>query len=224
MGNMNRDTWRVLLGAAVLFAAVLGCGSPESGERADQASDRARLQEDLVPEVPELADSGETDLASVRVPAGTVVRSRIEEDVSTQSKRAGDTFTLVATERVILDGHVVITPGARLEARVLQVKPATGVPGVARLAFQVVTLQTEGGNTVTCVTQPARFKGLLPSEPVLASRDHTQLREDTSPGLPTHDDAVQVDLVGYDIVLRQGTIVDVVLISPLEVRVPWGTL
>src|SRR5256885_15871271 len=63
------------------------------------------------------------------LPAGTVVKVKLEKTLSTFSSKGGDPFTGRVTEAVMLDGKTVIPMGATVEGRVTKVNEPRRIAG-----------------------------------------------------------------------------------------------
>ena len=66
---------------------------------------------------------------NVSLPAGTSVKVRLENALSTTSSKSGDTFSGRVTEAVLLDGKPVIPIGATVQGRVTQVSEPRRIAG-----------------------------------------------------------------------------------------------
>jgi Protein of unknown function (DUF2846) len=65
--------------------------------------------------------------ASVRVPAGTVVRVELADEVSTKVRKTGDTFAIRLSEPLIVKGRIVVPAGATGVGKVIDAsKPGMG--------------------------------------------------------------------------------------------------
>ena len=66
---------------------------------------------------------------NVSLPAGTSLKVRLENALSTASSKSGDTFSGRVTEAVLLDGKPVIPIGATVQGRVTQVSEPRRIAG-----------------------------------------------------------------------------------------------
>jgi hypothetical protein len=76
------------------------------------------------------------------LPAGTVVKVKLEKTLSTFSSNGGDPFTGRVTEAVVLDGKTVIPTGATVEGRVTKVNEPRRIAGKPTIGLfpETVTL------------------------------------------------------------------------------------
>ncbi|MBX7222436.1 MAG: peptidoglycan-binding protein [Blastocatellia bacterium] len=71
------------------------------------------------------------------VPAGTVLKLRMDRALSSASARVGDSFTATVFESVIVGSNTVIPQGTRVEGRVASVEPAQrGKSGMIAVDFE----------------------------------------------------------------------------------------
>lgn len=95
-----------------------------------------------VPQQPVAAPPPKT----VTVPAGTDLVVRLMETLSTTKNHAGDPFSAILDDAIIIDGMLVADKGANLTGRVLESTPSGRVKGLAQLILDLTRLQTTGGN------------------------------------------------------------------------------
>ena len=107
------------------------------------------------------------------LPAGTVVKVKLEKTLSTFSSKGGDPFSGRVTEPVVLDGRTVIPTGSTVEGRVTKVseprriagKPTIGLfpetvilPNGERYMLNAPVIDTSLRNG-TDVDEEGQFKG-----------------------------------------------------------------
>ncbi len=84
------------------------------------------------------------------VETGTIIRTRMDKDISSKTAAVGNTFTVTVTEPVYSSGGVVVIPvGSKLTGRVNAVKPAAkgGKPGEIDAGF--ISVKLPNGRTRT---------------------------------------------------------------------------
>ena len=81
----------------------------------------------------------------VTVPAGTVVRIRLVDGVSTKRNRPGDTFQATLEDPLVAEGLVVVEQGANVFGRLVHTQQSGRVSGRAEMALELDRLQTVGG-------------------------------------------------------------------------------
>lgn len=87
----------------------------------------------------------DADNSVYTLPAGTILRVRMDNGISSRSASAGDTFTTTVSEAVRIRSVEVIPVGTVLEGRIVNVSPAKrgGVSGTISVAFE--TMKLPGG-------------------------------------------------------------------------------
>jgi hypothetical protein len=83
---------------------------------------------------------------NVSLPAGTSVKVRLENALSTTSSKNGDTFSGRVTEAVLLDGKPVIPVGATVQGRVTQVSEPRRIAGKPTISMFPETLIMPSGD------------------------------------------------------------------------------
>jgi len=134
---------------AVLLASslfgVLGCQAP--------ASEDALPVEDTTAAVPEWQG-----VAPIVMPQGTVLRCAVAEDLAVSTARVGDVVTLIATERLMLDGVDIILPGTHLQARISRVKRARSPLQSPEFSLDTVTIESPSGRLRDCPSRTINVK------------------------------------------------------------------
>ncbi len=82
----------------------------------------------------------------VTVPAGTTLAVRLMETLNTTKNHAGDPFTAVLDDAIIVDGMLVADRGANLTGRVIESTPSGRIKGLAQMILDLTRLQTTGGS------------------------------------------------------------------------------
>jgi len=82
---------------------------------------------------------------NLSLPAGTTVKVRLENALSTASSKSGDTFSGRVTEAVLLDGKPVIPVGATVQGRVTQVSEPRRIAGKPTISMFPETLIMPSG-------------------------------------------------------------------------------
>ena len=81
----------------------------------------------------------------VTVPAGTVIRIRLVDGVSTKRNRPGDTFQATLETPLAAEGLIVAEQGANVFGRLVHTQQSGRVSGRAEMALELDRLQTVGG-------------------------------------------------------------------------------
>jgi len=132
MAQVNRSTARRVLGFLVLIALVAGSVIPASAQRR-----RTRRNVRLGRYSRQTAAQPNY----LTVAANTVLRVRMNEELSSRNARVGDRFSTTVTEPVYARGVEVIPVGSRVWGRVTSVRKAgRRTPGNINVSFYQVEL------------------------------------------------------------------------------------
>lgn len=82
----------------------------------------------------------------VQLPAGTEIRVRLDQDLSSKDSQAGETFPATVADDVTVNGKVVIPKGARADGTVVDAKPLGKFKGGAMLAVKIDRVKTRWGS------------------------------------------------------------------------------
>lgn len=123
---MTRNNWIAV--ALLATVAAVGACSPKGGQadQPDQAVER---------------DRSAVTRVSYTIPAGTRIDMTVNDELSSRTNKAGDTFTAKIVEDIRdPSGNVVIAAGSTVNGLVIAVKPAPNrrTPGTLTLALSTV--------------------------------------------------------------------------------------
>jgi hypothetical protein len=83
---------------------------------------------------------------NISLPAGTTIKVKLENALTTFSSKSGDPFSARVTEAVMLDGKPVIPVGASVQGRVTQVSEPRRIAGKPTIAiFPETVVLPDGG-------------------------------------------------------------------------------
>jgi hypothetical protein len=144
---MNHTRFRALgtLALAAALCVTAACDAPQQQDTAPP--------EDTAPPIPAW-----DELAPVTLPQGTVLRCAVAEDLDLRRAHAGTVVTLIATERLVLDGVEIILPGTHLQARVEHVAQSLGGVKAATLTLDLVSIEATSGSVQDCAARPIRVQ------------------------------------------------------------------
>lgn len=168
---MNRFFFAVLL---VAMMVAVGCGRTPSAETADTTqpatsttgqaqgmpfSNEAAPAADpkLVPSAPAEKPSALVP-AAVTIPSGTTVAVRMQTPVSSATANAGDSFSAVLDQPLVIGGKTVAQSGAAVSGRVVQARKSGRLhnSGYLRLTLNAVEIN---GRSVPVKTSTAYRSG-----------------------------------------------------------------
>lgn len=96
------------------------------------------------------------------VPAGTVMRVRLNQEISSKESQAGQTFTGSLMEPVVVDGRTLIPSGATVAGEVVNAKSAGRFKGAAELAITIKSVNVGGtphALIASTISQTSKGKG-----------------------------------------------------------------
>lgn len=84
--------------------------------------------------------------AVIELPAGTQIRVRLDQDLSSKESQPGQTFSATVADDVVANGTVVIPKEARADGTVVDAKPLGRFKGGALLAIRLDRVHTRWGS------------------------------------------------------------------------------
>ena len=91
--------------------------------------------------------------SQITLPAGTFVRVRVNEKLSSDKNQAGDLFTATLLEPLVANGLVIAQPGQNIAGRVSEALKAKENHGTSRLGLELTELSLVDGQQVPVRTQ-----------------------------------------------------------------------
>jgi len=111
------------------------------------------------------------------IPEGSMLTVRVNQVLSSDDSRVGDTFSATLTQPVVVHGIVVSQSGQTVLGRVVEAKKAGRVSGVSHLGIQLTGLTIADGQSVPLESQLLVQKG-----PTSRSRDAAAIASSTALG------------------------------------------
>lgn len=108
------------------------------------AQSSEKLADTPAPEA--LAPPATSSAVMSALPAGTMVKMKLERAISTRRNKAGDRFTGFVTESVKLNGATVIPAGASLEGRIARASEHRRIRGTPTIDLRPDTIVLPNGN------------------------------------------------------------------------------
>jgi len=136
--------WIISLAVALV---VLQAGCQKAGEEGAAAG-----------AIPGSASAALAQPRSATLAAGTTLKVRTTTTLSTDSHKAGDTFTTTLMEPLVQGAWVIAPEGATVEGRIVEADKGGRVEGVARLTIALDRLHTADGQTVDISTHSMTFQ------------------------------------------------------------------
>lgn len=97
----------------------------------------------------------------VTIASGTLLNVRLDETISTERSRQGDSFKATLDEPLVVDGLVIAEKGARANGRIVDTVEAGRVKGLAHLSLELASVMLSDGQKIELRT--ARFEKEGPS-------------------------------------------------------------
>ena len=80
----------------------------------------------------------------IMVPAGTEVRVRLDQSISSKTAASGDSFTAVVADPIVIDEKTVIPKDSPVTGRVVYAHESGRLKGVARLRLALQSVEVDG--------------------------------------------------------------------------------
>jgi hypothetical protein len=205
----QKKNWQLFryLATAVLGMALCASALPAAAQQnqpdeiqpaAPSPDSQAQGQPDAAPALqqPDAQPQGQPDAQaqgqpnqtvlpqSLTLPAGTVVRVRIDEWISTDRNVIGDSFSAVLDQPIVVDGWVVARRGQAQTGRVTQVKKAHG-GGTSQLGVDLPELTLVDGQQLPLETQLSQTSARSSQD--RSWRDRRNYRRDVHAGQAGRD-------------------------------------
>jgi hypothetical protein len=116
---------RLYLGTVILTLALLGACSRPPAQSESGATAAQKLPFDGTARTTGIAPSRSFVPSTSKLPEGTPIPVRLRTAVSSESSHAGDTFSAVLDEPVVIEGQTILAAGTLATGRVLEAKAAT---------------------------------------------------------------------------------------------------
>ena len=121
----------LLMLVLLMLSLICSCGRPtsDSGGSPSNSADSQKLPFDRQPRPTGISPSQSLIPSATKLPEGTPIPIRLQSALSSASAHAGDRFSAIVDEPVLIDGQTLIDRGTPATGRVLEAKPATNSPG-----------------------------------------------------------------------------------------------
>ncbi len=96
---------------------------------------------------------------SVVLGTGTPIVVRLDQTISTRNNRAGQTFSGVLAEPIVVNGFVAAERGAKVEGRITRAEGSSRIRGLARLSVVLTALNASGGQHLSLNSYPVEVEG-----------------------------------------------------------------
>jgi hypothetical protein len=93
------------------------------------------------------------------IPAGTWIKIRVDQLLSSDHNAAGDAFPATLAQPIVADGFVVARRGQSVEGRVSEAVRAGKAKGTSRLGVELINLSLADGRQIPVRTQLMEYAG-----------------------------------------------------------------
>lgn len=131
------------IAVVLLVLSFCACGRPPA-ESSSSSADSQKLPFDRNPRATGISPSRSVIPSTTKIPEGTAIPVRLQSALSSVSSHAGDTFSAILDEPIIVDGQTLIARGTSATGRVLEAKPAASWLDPGYLRIVVVSLNVQG--------------------------------------------------------------------------------
>jgi hypothetical protein len=85
-------------------------------------------------------------IPAIVVPVGTTLTVRLNEDLGSRISEVGQKFSATLDQDVVVRGQTVIAAGARVNGKVVSVRPAGALAGEANLQLKLTSVKLDNGS------------------------------------------------------------------------------
>jgi hypothetical protein len=97
--------------------------------------------------------------SQLTLPAGSWIKARVDQPLSSDRNRTGDTFTATLAQPLVVNGYVIARRGQSIGGRVGEVQKGGRVKGTSSLGFELTEITLVDGQQVPLVTQLISYNG-----------------------------------------------------------------
>jgi hypothetical protein len=133
MWKMNRSF--TLTGVLALALVLAGCAATSEAEQdslTTKANDRGLLARIFGSSTP------------VTLPEGTVVAVTLDQAISSEDSRSGETFDATVSDPIVVDGKTVVPKGSRAIGRIVEAESSGRLHNPGRLVLDLASIEVGG--------------------------------------------------------------------------------
>jgi serine/threonine-protein kinase len=151
-----RRRWGIWAAAVVL--AAMGLWMTTRPPKTTSPAEPPKPKVESLKPAPKAAEPS-PPVRAVRVPAGARLRVRVDLTLSSDTQRAGESFTGRLEAPLVGEGKTVAPAGRLVEGRITASAPGGRFAGRSRIALQLVRLHLPGGKVIAIRTDPVELRG-----------------------------------------------------------------
>jgi outer membrane lipoprotein SlyB len=129
-----------------------------SGDQTYAVNQGGPVQNSQDPNAPPVSTAAAPVPSQITLPAGTFVRVRINEKLSSDKNQPGDLFTATLAQPLVANGLVIAQPGQDISGRVSEAVKAKDGNGRSRLGLDLTELSLVDGQHVPIRTQLIEYR------------------------------------------------------------------
>ncbi len=97
--------------------------------------------------------------SQLTLPAGSWIKARVDQPLSSDRNRTGDTFVATLVQPLVVNGFVIARRGQSIGGRVGEVQKGGKVKGTSSLGFELTEITLVDGQQMPLVTQLISYSG-----------------------------------------------------------------
>jgi hypothetical protein len=131
--------------AALMLTVMFGCSPPpDVPSKNSSNSGTQKLPFDRQPRSTGNSPSQSLIPSATKLPEGAPIEVHLQSEISSLSAHAGDTFSAILDEPILVDGQPLLASGTAASGRVLEAKAASGPRDPGYLRIVLVSLDLRG--------------------------------------------------------------------------------
>ena len=132
MWKVNRSS-ALMTGILALAVVIAGCNSTSEADDTTSASNRKGLFARMF-----------GSSAPVTIPQGTVIAVTLDQGLSSENNRSGESFEDTVSDAVVVDGKTIIPSGARAIGHIVEAESSGRLHNPGRLVLDLASVEVGG--------------------------------------------------------------------------------
>ena len=164
------NSFRLPLALLSTLALTLPMGCEMNSDRQGTNSDQQRNTEST-----RAYESSYQVADSITIPAGTQLIATLDQDISTDSNKSGDTFRATVSSPLVVNGRTVMNSGSSVRGVLREVRDSGDVVGRAHMTLDFETLVSSTGSSHEISARPLTVQAGTEGASVIAKNDELGL-------------------------------------------------
>ena len=161
------NSFRLPLALLSTLALTLPMGCEMNSDRQGTNSDQQRNAESST----RAYESSDQVADSITIPAGTQLIATLDQDISTDSNKSGDTFRATVSSPLVVNGRTVMNSGSSVRGVLREVRDSGDVVGRAHMTLDFETLVSSTGSSHEISARPLTVQAGTEGASVIAKGD-----------------------------------------------------